>query len=397
MSSTGYITYPITADARDLMQRAFDYLGVKVPGWTPAEGNLDVWMIEAFGNEAADIQTLATEVPKSLFRYMGSKLFGIQPINAVAATCTSTWTLTDSNGHTIPAGTQVSINDAAGNPNPFTVLFDVIVPGGSNATPAGAVSLMASNPGAAASGIGSAGGSVNLIDPLAWVNTITQVAVTAGGIDAETDDAYLDRLSNELQAMSPRPILASDFAILAENVAGVQRSMAIDGYNPGDGTSNNQRMVTVYSLDSTGSPVSAGVKTNVQAYLQSMREINFIVNVDDPVKREIDVTTAVVMNVGYQAADIINRVQQAIINFLNPATWGISPSDNPNDPITWINTPTINRLELASAITTVVGVNVINTLTLGAHGGAQSAADYLMPGKAPVPFTQVADLTVTAS
>jgi len=394
MSSTGYISYPITTDARDLMQRAFDYLALKIPGWVPAEGNLDVWMIEAFGNEAADIQTLSSEVPKSLFRYMGSKLFSIQPIDAISATCNTTWTMIDNLGHTVPAGTQCSILDGNGNSVPFTVMFDLIIPGGQTQ---GTATISASTPGAAASGIGSANGAVTLIDPLVFVQGITQVAATAGGIDAETDDQYLSRLSNELQTMTPRPILARDFGILAENVQGVQRAMAIDLYNPADQTTNNQRMTTVYCLDSAGNPVSSTVKTNVQTYLQSLREINFVVNMDDPTKSEVNVVVAVTMNVGYTSADIISRVTTAIINFLNPATWGISPSDTPSDPITWINTPVINRLELASAITTVVGVNVINSLTLGLHSGSQAATDLALPGKAPVPWTQAADITVTAS
>jgi energy-converting hydrogenase Eha subunit A len=156
-------------------------------------------------------------------------------------------------------------------------------------------------------------------------------------------------------------------------------------------------MTTVYCLDSTGTPVSSAVKTAVQTYLQSLREINFVVNMDDPTKSEVNVVVAVTMAVGYTAADIISRVTTAIINFLNPATWGISPSDNPANPITWINTPVINRLELASAITTVVGVNVITSLTLGLHSGSQAATDLALPGKAPVPFTVAADITVTAS
>jgi len=394
MSSTGYITYPITTDARDLMQRAFDYLALKVPGWVPAEGNLDVWMIEAFGNEAADIQTLATEVPKSLFRYMGAKLFSFQPIDAVSATCSTTWTMVDNLGHTVPAGTQVSILDGNGNSIPFTVLFDLIIPGGNTS---GTATISASTPGAAGSGLGTPGGVVNLIDPLVFVQGVTQVAATTGGIDAETDDAYLARLSNELQTLTPRPIIARDFGILAQNVQGVQRAMAIDLYNPSDGTTNNQRMTTVYCLDSTCTPVSSAVKTAVQTYLQSLREINFVVNMDDPTKSEVNVVVAVTMAVGYTAADIISRVTTAIINFLNPATWGISPSDNPANPITWINTPVINRLELASAITTVVGVNVITSLTLGLHSGSQAATDLALPGKAPVPFTVAADITVTAS
>src|SRR5437868_3061151 len=115
MSINRYIGVPFTTDPRDIMDRCFAYLQAKIPGWTPAEGNLDVWLIEAFANEAADIATLATEVPKSVYRYMGSQLFEVAPINGAAATVPTTWTLADVLGHTISAGTQVGIRDSGGN------------------------------------------------------------------------------------------------------------------------------------------------------------------------------------------------------------------------------------------------------------------------------------------
>src|SRR3569833_1966844 len=174
------------------MQNAFNYLKAKITGWQPSEGQLDVWVIEATAGEAADIGSLVSQVPKALFRYLGT-LYGVLPLNSASAVTTSTWTLSDTLGHTIFAGTQVSIPDAAGRPQAFSVLSDVIVPTGSNTTSAGQVILVAVTPGSGANGIGSVGGVVSLLDTLAWVTSITQVDVTSGGVDAESDDSYLNR------------------------------------------------------------------------------------------------------------------------------------------------------------------------------------------------------------
>src|SRR5215831_17288305 len=137
MSGSQYIDYPVVADARDLMQRCFDYMATKFPGWTPSEGQLDTAILEATSSEAADIASLTTEVPKTIFRYFGAKIIGLVPLDAVSATCTSTFFLSDSLGHIIPDGTQVSITDQAGNSVPFVTLGDVQVPAGQNQTTVG--------------------------------------------------------------------------------------------------------------------------------------------------------------------------------------------------------------------------------------------------------------------
>jgi len=389
-----YITYPIVQDARDLMQRAFDYLKTKIPGWQPSEGQLDVWLIEAFGSEASEIAGLASEVPKTVFRYFGSTVMGIPPISATPAVVQSTWFFTDAAGHTIRAGTQVGIRDADDNLIPFYVLVDVIVAGGQTQTAADAVTLVAAIPGANTSGLGSVGGDVELIDPIAWVDHITQSAVTSGGADAESDDDYLSRLSQQLQLMGPRPILPRDFAILARNIAGIQRAAVLDGYNPADQTFNNERMVTVVPVDVAGQPVSAGTKTTLAAYLESLREVNFVVNTLNPTLQEIDVSVTVKVLSGYDPTEVASRVEAAVIAYLNPANWGVSQDDDPNDPQTWVNEQTIYYLELATVINNVAGVDRITALTLGAHGGAQVATDYVLNGVVPLPFTNANDVVV---
>ena len=391
-----YITYPLVADSRDLMQQCFDYMATQFPGWTPSEGQLDTAIIEAVGSEAADIASLTTEVPKSIFRYFGAKLMGIIPIDAVAAIATTTWFATDTLGHIIPAGSQVSITDSDGNVMPFVTLSDIQIVAGTSQTSTGQVVVVAVVPGADSSGVGTIGTNIDSVDVFTWLDHIRQDTVTTGGVDAETDDDYLNRLSFELMLNSPRPILPGDFAALAPNADPViQRATAIDGYNPSDLSSGNQRMVAVVALDANGVGVNSTIRTEIQVYLNSLRELNFIVNVTTPTVSLIDVTTTLTVLKGYAVTDVHDRVVAAIQTFLSPALWGVDPSDDPNDPVSWLNTTKVSYLELATAINQVPGVALITALTLGLHGGGLSSADYTMTGVAPLPNPST--ITVTAS
>ena len=73
--------------------------------------NLDVWIIRAISQLASDNRNVASDVQDDIFRYFGSSLMGIQPVDATPAIGNTTWTLTDYLGHTIPAGTTVGITD----------------------------------------------------------------------------------------------------------------------------------------------------------------------------------------------------------------------------------------------------------------------------------------------
>jgi len=65
---------------------------------------------------------------------------------------------------------------------------------------------------------------------------VTATAATSSqlvvGVDAETDTSYLNRLVTELGLIAPRPITTNDYAALAQNVVGIYRALAIDGFNP---------------------------------------------------------------------------------------------------------------------------------------------------------------------
>lgn len=385
---TDYIDFPIETDPGVLTQDAFDYLQTRIPGWLPSEGNLDVWMLEAIAQMASELRDVASAVPVSIFRYYGQTLLSLPPINGVQALMTNTWVLRDTLGHTIPAGTKVGVRDASGTLFGFTVLNNVVVTAGSSSTAVGGVTLIADDIGVGLTGYTPPDASVTLIDPLEWVSLITNNSAITGGIDAETDEAYLSRLSAELQLLTPRPILPNDFAVLSLLNASVGRALAIDGYDPAaGGTFGNAREVSVFVTDVNGAALSAGQKTAVATMLAGYREVTFIVNVLDPTYNTINVVSTVKAIDGFDLTDVDTRVTAAITSYLSPANWGLPLSgDTPN----WVQQQTLRYLDLANVIKDIEGVNYIVSLTINA-----GVVDVGLSGVAPLTQPGTINVTVT--
>lgn len=548
-----FITVPIDTDPQAILDDVYAFLQSVIPGWTPALGNLDVWIAMAIAVVAAENRDVASNVPPAIFRYYGNSVLNFPPIDATPAHTTTTWTMQDNAGYTIPDGAQVSVTGPDEQQVVFITVGATIVPPGS--TTAVGVPITAVTDGEAGSGLGGVGTPMTLQDPLAFVVSVVQLAVTTGGQDAESDDDYLNRLASDLQLLTPRPILPSDFAVLLRNIPGVYRATAIDGYNPfhnlltlndasvettvagwaalancaivqtaaqaADGTKSiqitassaadmsvelvpgdaivvapgdtitalasyrsavtgrncktglafvdaggaligsivygstvadittgwmqasvvgaapalaakvrqvlfvtapanaevhyadkmsirrgtgtdwvpggtaetgNPRMVSVAGIDQSGNPLDAGTKTAGANYLQSLREVNFIVNVVDPTVTPIDVTYQIHLLPGFSSATVLANVNAAISAFLAPAAWGSADSD----PLAWSNTALVRLNKMIQVIENVIGVDYAPTtqVKLAIHGNTPTAADVTLPGVAPLPLASVLTGTV---
>jgi uncharacterized phage protein gp47/JayE len=377
---TRYLDIPFESDPDALSELAFDYLKSVIINWQPMEGNLDVWILRATARIASEVQEIAGTVPTAIFRYAGANLFTLPPIDAVPANGTSTWTMRDNAGYTIPTGMLIGKRISGDILIPFQVTSDVIVPPGSTVTAAGAVAIEAINPGEEGNGLS---GAFELIDSLAGVASIALVDITTGGIDAEEDDAYLNRLTLQLQLLAPRPIIPSDFAAMAMDVPGVYRALAIDGYDPVSDTYDNERMITLAAIDADGVAVSTQVKNDLKAMLEARREVNFVVNMINPTLNTIDVTYEVEAEPGFtDVADVESRVTAAIQDFLSPATWGLPGT---GDQVAWNNDTVVRYLSLATTIKEVTGVWHVINLTLAIGGGLQDSLSVTMNGVAALP------------
>jgi uncharacterized phage protein gp47/JayE len=369
-----YIDPPITTEPDDLAEDAFAYLEDAIPGWLPAPGNLETWLVEANAQLAGELMDVASAVPTSIFRYYGETVLGLPPNEAQSATGTTTWTARDAAGYTIEVGTLIGIALAGDELLPFEVQSETVIAPGT--TTAVGVIVVAVDPGANANGLTAV---PEVIDPLDWVASVALSGATAGGVDEESDADYLDRLRELLALLAPRPILPNDFAVLARTVAGVGRSTAIDLYNPGPPVvTNAARCVTVVVADDNGQPVGPGVKANVDALLQSLREVNFLVFVIDPTYTAIAVTFTFTVYPTYSAATVEAAAEAAVADYLSPANFGRPPYGD--DPGVWIADTKVRYLEVAEVINRVEGVWYVASLTV--NGGTADVA-LAGPGRLP--------------
>lgn len=246
---TGYIGLAVETDAEEIADEAFDYLQTQLPGWEPNEGNLEVILIEGQAQEQAIERDLASQTTDDIFRAFGA-VAGIPPTEAAPARGTTTWTMADNAGYTVDEGTQVTVVGPDGEEVGFQTLDAFTVPNGS--TVATNVTIEAIEPGAETSGLA---GPVTLIDALTFVASVVLVGVTTGGKDEEANSAYLARLARRLQLQSTAVTLPRDAEILALDVGGVARALAVDLYEPHHNLlTANQSSVEV---DTTGFAVGA--------------------------------------------------------------------------------------------------------------------------------------------
>jgi hypothetical protein len=381
---SSYIPVPVETEPTDLAAEAFDYLETQVPGWLPSPGNLEAWLIESLAQIAGELRSLVALVPESIFAYYGESIMGLPPYPATQATALVTFTARDAGGYQIDAGTVIAVTPAASATSyGYAVVNDTTIPSGS--TSVSGVACRALIAGAEASGIT---GDVTVVDALNFVDTVTLDSPTTGGQDAETTDAYLSRLSALLTLLTPRPILAPDFAVLAQRtIPEVARAVAIDLYNPGPPEDTNcPRCVSVAVVDASGQPCAPDVKQDVDDLLQAQREVNFLVFVLDPTYTSLDVSFDVNSYPGYDPDDVAARVISALENYLSPGAWGVPPYGD-TSARSWINQTSVRYLEIAEQINRVDGVHYINTLAIGATGGSLGQVDVVLAGVAPLPTT----------
>lgn len=239
--TVGYIELPVTTDPNALVQTALSNIAAKLPGWVPREGNLEVLLLEEMAQFAAEAASVASDVQESIFKYFGS-LVNVTPNLGVKAQISTTWQFVTAptSNVTYVAGTigGFTYNGASYQ---FELDQDLVVTAGTPSVSGVIMSAIAAGQAynlSSVTGLNPFSTYMYLLgsDPnLSFIKIDadnTNDATLALGQDPETDQAFLARLAAELQLLAPRPITPNDYALFAENVSGVNRALAIDGYNP---------------------------------------------------------------------------------------------------------------------------------------------------------------------
>jgi hypothetical protein len=347
-------------------------------------------MIKAFARISSTVREQAAETSAAAFKRFGETIANVPPILAAPASVTSTWTMVDTAGYTIPAGTQVAILKSGDESLGFEVVEAVTVAPGSSVTTAGQVVLRAVEPGEAGNGLTAV---PVLIDALAFVQSIALVGATSGGVDEEEEDAYLSRLTEELQLLSLSLIVQRDFEIDARSVAGIARALAIPGYKVSTSEEGKALFVGVFVVDANGAKLSAEAKTALQVRQQAKVPSGVTVEIGDPTYQGIIVEAKAVAKTGFTTASVKAAIEARLNEYLSPKTWGVSTLGDASSSSSWVNAKTVYRNELISVVDQVAGVERVVTLKLAKFGSGLEEKDVAISGAAPL--TEPKTLTVT--
>jgi uncharacterized phage protein gp47/JayE len=377
-----FVPPAVVTDPFQIAANAKAFLEAELPGWRLAKGSQVDLIIDALSFAAAEQAEALSVNLIAAYKSLGA-LVGVVPIRPIPATASATFTLSDTAGHTIlAANTIIGVRDASNELQTFRPVTDIIVaPGASTGTG----TVEATEAGTAGNGLS---GACELAAADAFVVSAT-LGSSGGGVGEEEEEAFLNRLTEQLALQKPGFVLAIDAASLARNVPGVGRATAVDNLKPkasdgGEGSEETgvEKCVTVALTNADGTPASAELLATVLASLQALREANFKVFVVKPHYTKIDVTTTVFAWPGENLVSVKEEVLAALKAYLSPANFA---ADSSARAANWRNDPKVRQGELFTAISNVKGVRWCSALTFGKHGGALATTDVILGEGSAVP------------
>ncbi|HEV2308987.1 MAG TPA: baseplate J/gp47 family protein, partial [Acidimicrobiia bacterium] len=313
-ADVGFTGPDIETDEQEIARQVFNRLAYLVPGWEAHDANPDTWLIEAFAAVAAELRALSRDVPDAIFVTHGTEVLGLPIRPPAPALGYSTWKAVDERGYTVRTGAQITLARTGDELVGFEVLAGAEIPAGE--TTVENVPIRAVEMGAAGNGLQ---GPAEVSDPFDWVESVVVTRPTTQGDDGQDRPMYLDQLSTLLRVVAFRPVLPGDYAVLGLTIPGVGRAVAMDGYNPLDGTWGHARRVCLVAWAADGRVLEDAVRAQVRAYLESIREVNFIVDVISPLFETVDVDFSVTM-FGEQDPDVVHAICiDALEQELDPA------------------------------------------------------------------------------
>lgn len=233
-----YIVLPIARDPAEAMEQSVEVVRENFPDWQERDADPMTLFLRSTAVLYAEVAELATGMGEEAFRYYGRGVANVPPVDERPATGRITVTAIDANGpYVVPEELEVIGRNALGEAVGFRTLASVVIPNGATTAEA---DVEAFEDGLGGNGISGAAEFGEYVD---YLQSVAFVGATDEGRDAESDESFLDRLGDELEIASPRPILPRHFAVLARRL-GAYRATAIDGLDP-TVARNERQTVTV--------------------------------------------------------------------------------------------------------------------------------------------------------
>lgn len=363
-------------DEQTIVDTALADVVEKFPDWTPREGNTEVVLLEEHAGIAADIAFVINQLPGAIAEVV-LRMFGATRAQGIPPSTTVTFTLADTDGHTIPAGTVVRLNLGDNvDPVDFTTELDLVIASGTDTGTVVASSGVAT---IEANGI-PAGTALELIDAISYVDAVTTASVVAGGAVPEDGDAFLTRAIPVLSRLTNTIVRPVDVeAYVAETHPEVIRVKALDQYDPNDPDSipgGSPGFVTVAVAGAAGAAVGSTDREFIAAELAARMHAGLKVNVINADVTTVDVDVTVLRTANADPADVEAATVAAIAAYLNPDAWE------------WTSTVRVNELiavaDGAAGVDTVLDVALpVGDLTLTGFAPLAKAGTITVTVEAP--------------
>jgi hypothetical protein len=199
----------------------------KMPGYKPMQGSTEVVLIENLALIIGELVQRLNFVPLGVTKALLAQLYGLPRSLGTAAKASALFTLADTKAHVVPAGTRVGLS-IAGTMFLFTTDQDLTIADGAGQ---GTVGISAVDFTDQVNGVAQ-GSVLQLVDSVAYVQTVTLATTLSGGTLPETDDAYLNRGAQVLRRLTSTLVTPDNFIAQALTEAYVFRATAVDNYDP---------------------------------------------------------------------------------------------------------------------------------------------------------------------
>jgi hypothetical protein len=398
-----YIQLPLIGDVTSLTQTGTEYMEQSMgENWVLNPANPETVLMEGAGQIAGELIDQAATVPPEALAYIGTSIYNIPFLQGVRAAMAAIITFApDTPPVTVPADSEVAVPHPDGNSYIFTTDRDAVSQEGGNDV---SLNLIALDIGADMNG---AFGDCELIDVVEGVSSIV-ASSAAGGVDAETVDQYLPRMTS-LLTLPRRPVLPEDHVTLALQVPGVGRAAVYNLYYPG--TTARDAGLAIGDFDKwTPPPAPAGADSPVarctsiaitgiggvaptpqlmQAVyliLDANREVNFLNFVLKPTYTSIDVRANVTPYGGTTQEDANAQASAMIADWLDPENFNSNPGTEGG---VWNSDTKVRLYEAVEYLNRGGGVWYAEDVELKFSDEDNTewrAEDLTLPGIAPIPL-----------
>lgn len=336
----------------DIYDEAIAYARTALPDWTPVAGSIEDAVLQAAASMTGYLGGAINRLPSSLFEGL-LQLMKIARSSGTPASASITVTTVNNFGYTLPAGTRFGFYDNTDIDNPILYTFDTvadltIAAGATTGTVTATAALLGQYPSL------PAGTTIQLVTPVAFVQSAVLATALNPGTSGETDTEYFSRALGILNSYSSAMVLPRQYEqYLLSTYTGVYRAKAYSRVNPaannvGDALQNGY--LTIYACGVNGASISPAVTTPMLADVVARSTAGLSIAINPPTIVPITCSVTVTYKPGFLGSEVIAAVTESLNTYLHPDYWDWSEYIYQNELIA--------RLDQVAGVGRVVSVSI---------------------------------------